>query len=405
MTVEEKLLQYVAFDTKSDEASETCPSTPGQLTFGAFLVERMKEIGIEDAAMDENGYVFGTLPANTDKEVPTIGFLAHMDTSPEMSGTGIKPQIIECYDGKDIVLNKDLGITMKVEDYPFLPNYKGQRLITTDGTTLLGADDKAGIAEIMTAVEELKNSDIPHGKVRIAFTPDEEIGRGPHKFDVEAFAADYAYTVDGATLGEIEYENFNASAATVVINGFNIHPGSAKNKMKNAILMGMEFNSLLPVHEIPACTEGYEGFSHLLNFQGSVEKATLSYIIRDHDPVKFDIKEANFARAAKFMNDKYGEGTVELTINPSYRNMREMVQPHIYIVDNAKKAMLDAGVTPKEAPIRGGTDGAQLSFMGLLCPNICTGGENFHGRFEFVSVDAMNTIVQIIKNIITDAAK
>ncbi|MBQ1234000.1 MAG: peptidase T, partial [Oscillospiraceae bacterium] len=356
MNVEQKLLQYVAFDTRSNEASETIPSSKGQLTFGAFLVEKMKEIGIEDAAMDEFGYVYGTLPANTDKEVPTIGFLAHMDTSPEMSGEGIKPQIIEEYDGGDIVLNKELDIVMKVADYPFLPNYKGQRLITTDGTTLLGADDKAGIAEIMTAVEELINSDIPHGKVRIAFTPDEEIGRGPHKFDVEGFGADYAYTVDGATLGEIEYENFNASAATVTVNGFNIHPGSAKNKMKNAILMGMEFNSLLPVHEIPACTEGYEGFAHLLNFQGDVEKAVLTYIIRDHDPVKFETKEENFRRAADFINARYGEGTVELSIKQSYRNMREMVEPHIYIVDNAKEAMLQEGVTPKEAPIRGGTD-------------------------------------------------
>ena len=403
MKVHEKLLRYVTYDTKSDEQSQSVPSTKTQLAFGQVLVEELRQMGIEDAFMDQYGYVYATLPSNTDKKAPVIGFLAHMDTSPEMSGQGVNPRIIEQYDGKDIVLNQQKNIVMRTEEFPNLLSYKGQRLMVTDGQTLLGADDKAGIAEIMCAISHLIHTDTPHGTVKIAFTPDEEIGRGPHKFDVQGFGADYAYTVDGSALGELEYENFNAAAASVTVHGFNIHPGSSKNKMRNAVLMAMEFNALLPPHEIPACTEGYEGFAHLLNLQADVEKGVLSYIIRDHDAQKFEIKKQNFVRAAKFLNDKYGQGTIDLCITDTYRNMKEMIAPHFYIVDRAKKAMQAAGVTPVEAPIRGGTDGSQLSFMGLLCPNICTGGENAHGRFEFVSIDAMEKTVEIIINIITGA--
>ena len=400
MTVEEKLLQYVAFDTKSDEASETIPSTPGQLTFGAFLVERMKEIGIEDAAMDEYGYVFGTLPANTDKEVPTIGFLAHMDTSPEMSGTGIKPQIIECYDGKDIVLNKDLGITMKVEDYPFLPNYKGQRLITTDGTTLLGADDKAGIAEIMTAVEELKNSNIPHGKVRIAFTPDEEIGRGSDFFDIEGFGMDFAYTVDGGALGEIEYENFNAAQARIHVNGYDIHPGSAKGKMVNAIRIAAELDSMLPQEQRPEYTDGYDGFFHLTRMSGGVSEADSVYLIRDHDAGLFEQKKALMQKCVDYLNMKY-DNALTLSIRDQYRNMRELVEPHMFLIDNAKAAFEACGVTPKVVAIRGGTDGAALTYKGLPCPNLSTGGLNFHSNTEYIPVQSLRTMADVLTELAT----
>ena len=399
-TVLQRFLRYVSFDTMSDEFSETCPSTQKQKVLGAALVEEMKAMGISDAHMDENGYIYGTVPGDSSK--PVIGLIAHMDTSPDASGADIKARVVAC-NGGDICLNEEKDIWLRASDYPSLKDHAGKHLVVTDGTTLLGADDKAGIAEIMTAAEILLNSSEPHATLRIGFTPDEEIGRGADKFDVEKFAADYAYTADGGPVGEIEYENFNAAGAVAEFTGRNIHPGSAKDKMINSQLIAMEFNALLPVHQRPDCTEGYEGFIHLTDMQGEVESSVLRYIIRDHDMQKFEQKKQVLADAAQFINSKYGAGTVKLTLRDSYFNMRCKIEPCMYIVDRAKAAMEKVGMNPVEVPIRGGTDGARLSFMGLPCPNLCTGGENYHGRFEFIPVEDMerctNLLVEILKGV------
>ena len=401
MNTYELFLNYVLIPTMSDEESETIPSTKKQLVLANLLKDQLLELGLADARVDEYGYVYATLPANIDKEVDTIGFIAHMDTSSEASDENIKPQIVE-YRGGDILMNAERGIYMRESDYPCLKGYVGQHLIITDGTTLLGADDKAGIAEIMSALKKIIDTGAPHGKICVSFTPDEEIGRGADQFDVKGFGADYAYTVDGGALGELEYENFNAASAKVTVNGVSIHPGSAKDRMKNASLIACEFNSLLPAHEIPEMTEGYEGFHHLLSMTGECELAKLNYIIRDHDRAKFEEKKRVFVEAADAINKKYGEGTLVLNLTDSYYNMKEMIEPCMYVVERAKRAMTDLGVTPEVVPIRGGTDGARLSFMGLPCPNLCTGGENFHSRFEFVSCESMEKISDIIVRIITN---
>lgn len=402
MRAYERLLKYVSFDTTSDENApeNVCPSTEKQKALARALAEEMKDLGMEDAHMDENGYVYGTLPANCAEKLPVIGLISHMDTSPSASGANVKPRIVENYDGGDIVLNQEKNIVMSPEKFESLRDYKGKSLIVTDGTTLLGSDDKAGVAEILTTVQRLNDDGIKHGKIAVAFTPDEEIGRGADKFDVAHFGADYAYTVDGGKLGEIEYENFNAAAAMVTVNGVNIHPGDAKNKMKNAMLMGIEFNSMLPPNEIPACTEGYEGFHHLSHMEGDEEKTVLRYIIRDHDRNKFAEKKARFEKIARYLNEKYGENTIELTLHDSYYNMKEKIEPHMFIIEKAQKAMKEAGVEPEIVAIRGGTDGARLSFMGLPCPNLSTGGHNFHGRFEYIPVQSMDSMVEVLINIV-----
>ncbi|MEN0651205.1 peptidase T [Caldifermentibacillus hisashii] len=388
---------YVKIDTQSNEDSQTCPSTPGQWDLLNLLVDELKEIGMEEVTIDENGYVFATLPANTNKQVPTIGFLAHVDTATDFTGKNVKPQIVENYDGGDVILNKELGIVLSPEAFPFLKNYKGQTLITTDGTTLLGADDKAGVAEIMTAMNYLiQHSEIKHGKIRVAFTPDEEIGRGPHKFDVDRFGAKYAYTMDGGPLGELQYESFNAAAAKITIKGNNIHPGSAKGKMVNSIKIGMELNQQLPVREAPEYTEGYEGFYHLLSFHGDVEKTELYYIIRDHDRQKFEAKKENLVKIVDQLRQKYGEDTIGLKLEDQYYNMREKIEPVKEVFENAKEAMERLDITPVIEPIRGGTDGSQLSYMGLPTPNIFAGGENMHGKYEFVSIETMMKATEVI---------
>ena len=396
--VSERFLRYVTFDTQSDEFSETCPSTDKQRTFGAALVEEMLAMGIEDAHMDKDGYIYGTVPG--DPKLPTIGLISHMDTSPDASGANIQAKVVP-YDGKDICLNPEKNIFLRESDYPILKNSRGKHLIVTDGTTLLGADDKAGVAEILSAAEFLLTARRSHATLKIGFTPDEEIGRGADRFDVKNFGADYAYTVDGGTLGEIEYENFNAASAVVEFAGINIHPGSAKDKMVNSMLIAMEFQSMLPVHQRPESTEGYEGFIHLIDMKGEVEKSTLRYIIRDHDMEKFQQKKAMMTNVAGFLNRKYGEGTVTLTIKDSYFNMKEKIEPVMYVVERAMKAMKEAGMEPKAVPIRGGTDGARLSYEGLPCPNLCTGGENYHSRFEFVPVEDMETCTQMLIEILT----
>ena len=397
-TVTERFLRYVSFDTQSDEASETCPSTARQKFLGAALVEEMKELGIADARMDDDGYVYGTVPG--DPSLPNIGLIAHMDTSPDASGADIQAKIVE-YTGGDVCLNEEKGIFLKPSDYPSLKNHVGKHLIVTDGTTLLGADDKAGIAEIMAAAEALIASGERHATLKIGFTPDEEIGRGADKFDLQNFGADYAYTADGGPVGEIEYENFNAAGAKVVVHGRNIHPGSAKDKMINSQLIAMEFAALLPASQRPEHTEGYEGFFHLVGMQGEVEESQLHYIIRDHDMAKFQEKKAVMSAAADFINRKYGEGTLELTLKDSYFNMKQCIEPVMYVVDRAKAAMSAVGMNPVEVPIRGGTDGARLSYEGLPCPNLCTGGENYHGRFEFIPVEDMELCVQMLVKILT----
>ena len=398
-SVADRFLRYVGFHTTSDEFSETCPSTDRQRVLGAALVEEMKNMGIADAYMDENGYVYGTVPG--DPELPTIGLIAHMDTSPDASGENIKARIVE-YTGGDILLNEEQGIYLREADYESLQGQRGKHLIVTDGTTLLGADDKAGIAEILTAAEFLLTVKRSHATLKIGFTPDEEIGRGADKFNVKDFGADYAYTVDGGTLGEVEYENFNAAGATVVFHGRNIHPGAAKNKMVNSQHIAMEFHSLLPADQRPEHTTGYEGFFHLTDMEGEVEKTTLRYIIRDHDIVKFTRKKEQMAQIAAFLNGKYGDGTVELTVRDSYFNMREKIEPCMYIVERAMKAMEAVGMTPKTVPIRGGTDGARLSFEGLPCPNLCTGGQNYHGRFEYIPVEDMELCTKLLIEILTN---
>ena len=396
-TVIERFLRYVTFDTQSDESSETCPSTARQKLLGAALVEEMKAMGIEDAHMDADGYVYGTVPG--DKDLPTIGLISHMDTSPDSSGKDIKAKIVP-FDGSDICLNAEKDIWLRESDYASLAHNHGKHLIVTDGTTLLGADDKAGVAEILTAAQTILTEGGRHATLKIGFTPDEEIGRGADKFDVKGFGADYAYTADGGTLGEIEYENFNAAGAKVFFHGLNIHPGSAKDKMVNSQLIAMEFQGMLPVQQRPEYTDGYEGFIMLMGMEGEVENTRLQYIIRDHDMGKFQQKKAVMADAAAFLNRKYGEGTVDLQIKDSYFNMKKCIEPCMYVVDRAKKAMLKAGMEAREVPIRGGTDGARLSYEGLPCPNLCTGGENFHGRFEYIPVEDMELCTQMLVNIL-----
>ncbi|MCY9166421.1 peptidase T [Bacillus atrophaeus] len=398
----ERFTTYVKVDTQSNENNDTCPSTPGQLTLANMLVEELKSIGMEEAAIDENGYVMATLPSNTEKNVPTIGFLAHVDTATDFTGKHVNPQIVEDYDGKDIVLNEELQVILSPDQFPELPGYKGHTLITTDGTTLLGADNKAGIAEIMTAMDYLiKHPEIKHGTIRVAFTPDEEIGRGPHKFDVKRFNAAFAYTVDGGPLGELEYESFNAAAAKITVKGNNVHPGTAKGKMINSAKIAMELNRMLPEEEAPESTEGYEGFYHLLSIQGDVEETKLHYIIRDFDKEGFNNRKAAMERIVSDLRNQYGKDRIILDMNDQYYNMREKIEPVKEIVDTAQQAMENLGIEPKISPIRGGTDGSQLSYMGLPTPNIFTGGENFHGKFEYISaenmVKAVNVIVEIVK--------
>ncbi|MBW6499207.1 MAG: peptidase T [Bacteroidales bacterium] len=397
----ERFLRYISIDTQSDPNSTTFPSSEKQFDLARLLVEELKELGLSDAHVDENCYVMATLPANTDKDIPVIGFVAHVDTSPDMDGKDIKPQIIKNYDGKDILLNKDKDMYLTVKDFPELSKYVGQTIITTDGTTLLGADDKAGIAEIMTAIEYLvKNPDIKHGTIKIGFTPDEEIGKGVDHFDVKKFGAKYAYTLDGSEVGELEFENFNAAYAKVKVQGRNVHPGYAKYKMKNAIIIGSEFNDMLPVFERPEFTEHYEGFFHIIKFDGTVEESTIQYIIRDHDRKKFERRKEQIQEVADFMNKKYGEGTIILEMKDQYYNMREKVEPEYHIVAIAEQAMKDLGIKPHIKPIRGGTDGSRLSYMGLPCPNIFAGGHNFHGKYEFVPLESMEKATSVILKII-----
>ncbi|MFF0826388.1 peptidase T [Brevibacillus sp. NPDC003359] len=397
-----RFISYAQIDTQSDESSKTCPSTPGQRVLAQMLVDELKAIGMQEVTMDSNGYVMATLPANTDKEIPTIGFLAHMDTATDFTGADVKPQIIENYNGQDIVLNEALNIVLSPRDFSELTGYKGHTLITTDGTTLLGADDKAGIAEIMTAMAYLiRHPELKHGRVRVAFTPDEEIGRGPEKFDVSAFDAVYAYTMDGGPLGGIEYESFNAASAIITCKGKNVHPGTAKGKMINAAKIAMELHGRLPADETPEKTEGYEGFYHLTSIQGDVEQARLHYLIRDHDRNRFMERKSELARIVEELQKKYGDQRIELEIKDEYFNMREKIEPVMEVVDVARQALENLGIVPIIQPIRGGTDGSQLSYMGLPTPNLFTGGENYHGRFEYVSVDNMlkaaNTIIEIVK--------
>jgi tripeptide aminopeptidase len=397
----ERFLRYISIDTQSDPNSVTFPSTAKQFNLLRMLADELKSFGLEDAHMDEHGYVMATLPANTEKEVPVIGFLAHVDSSPDMAAANIKAQVIENYPGGDVLLNRELGMYMNVADFPELENYKGQTLITTDGTTLLSADDKAGIAEIMTAVEFLcQHPEIKHGTIKVGFTPDEEIGRGVDHFDVKKFGAQYAYTLDGGEIGELEYENFNAAFARVQIQGRNIHPGTAKGKMKNAILIGHEFNEMLPVFERPEHTEGYEGFFHITKFDGVVEQAEIQYIVRDHDMQLFEEKKQLMRDIAAFMNRKYGEGTIQLQLNDQYYNMREKVEPVYHIVAIAEKAIRELGIEPIIKPIRGGTDGSRLSYMGLPCPNIFAGGHNFHGKYEYIPLESMEKATQVILKVI-----
>lgn len=399
MELKERFLKYVAIDTQSSEESETFPSTGKQWTLLNLLVEEMKALGLTEVSIDKYGYAMGTIPASEGcGNAPVIGFLAHVDTSPDMSGENVRPRIIDNYDGSDIVLNN--ALTMRVADFPELKNFVGHTLIHTDGTTLLGADDKAGVAEIMTAAEYLlAHPEIRHGKIRIGFTPDEEIGRGVDFFDVKAFGADFAYTMDGGYEGELEYENFNAASAKIAIQGHNVHPGYAKNKMINAIEVACELNSLIPATERPQYTEGYEGFYHCVGLNGTVEQATISYIIRDHDADKFEQKKVWMWSVVDLLKKKYGEQVLTLTLKDQYYNMRKMVEPHPQVIELAKKAMTEAGVAPIVRPIRGGTDGARLSFMGLPCPNIFAGGMNFHGKFEYCSLDSMQRAMQVIVNL------
>ena len=395
----EKFLNYVKIDTQSDENSTACPTTAKQHNLAKLLVKELEAMGADEITYDkEHCYVYATVPATKGCENrPVLGFIAHMDTAPAVTGENVKPRIIENYDGKDIVLNEEKNIVMKVSDFPELVEYTGKRVIVTDGTTLLGADDKAGVAEIMTMAEQLLLSrDIPHGKIRIGFTPDEEVGAGADHFDVKLFGADYAYTVDGGKLGELEYENFNAAGAKVTFHGRSVHPGDAKNKMVNALLLAMEFQNMLPVFENPMYTEKYEGFYHLDLLSGSVEKAQAEYIIRDHDKDKFERKKETFLRIGAYLNEKYGKDTVQIDMKDSYYNMREIIEQHMQLIENAKAAMEETGVNPIVVPIRGGTDGARLSYMGLPCPNLCTGGHNFHGRFEYICADSMEKIVEIL---------
>lgn len=397
--VQERFLDYVKIDTKSNENTDTIPSTKGQLELANILVKDLKNIGLKHVEISEFGYVYATLEKNTEKDIPTIGFIAHMDTSPDMSGKNVKPKVIENYDGEDIKLNDNITLSPKFS--PELKDYIGNTLITTDGTTLLGADDKAGIAEIVTAIEYLINHpEVEHGIIKIGFTPDEEIGKGADEFDVKDFDADFAYTIDGGAIGELEYENFNAAGAIVKIKGTNVHPGYAKNKMINSMMIANEFINMLPLDEVPEKTEGYEGFSHLLDIKGNVENTEFSFIIRDFFKNKFEERKTKFYDIETELNKKYGEGIVTVTIEDSYKNMKEKIEPTMHIVETAKKAMENANISPKVKPIRGGTDGARLSFMGLPTPNIFAGGENFHGKYEYIPVESMEKAVEVILNIV-----
>lgn len=399
--VVERFMRYVQMDTQSDPESDTCPSTEKQLVLGRELVRELEEIGLAHVSMDGNGYVMGTLPANVDRDVETIGFIAHMDTSPDASGENVRPSLVENYAGGAIVLNQEKKIVLSPDDFPDLKAYIGETLITSDGTTLLGADNKAGIAEIITAMEYLvAHPEIEHGEVKIAFTPDEEIGRGADLFPLEKFKAAFAYTVDGGPIGELEYDNFNAASGKITIRGRNVHPGSAKNIMINSMLIAMELNSMLPAAERPEYTEDYEGFFHLTNISGTVEETNLQYIIRDHSKALFAQKKRVMEKAVNFLNLKYGSGTIELQLTDSYYNMKEKIEPVIGIVELAKKAMEQVGVTPTITPIRGGTDGASLSYKDLPCPNLFAGGHNYHGRFEYIPVNSMKKAVEVIVKII-----
>jgi tripeptide aminopeptidase len=396
-----RFLKYISIDTQSDENSESYPSTSKQFDLAKILQKELIDLGLQNVSLDENCYIMATLPANTDKKVPVIGFISHMDTSPDMPGNASTARLVKDYDGKDIVLNVENNVVLSPADFSEMSEYVGQTLIVTDGTTLLGADDKAGIAEIMTAVEYLvKHPEIKHGTIRIGFTPDEEVGRGVDRFDVKKFDAEFAYTLDGGGIGELEYENFNACSAKVYIQGKNIHPGYAKNKMMNAMIMAMEFNSLLPVNERPEFTQDYEGFYHIVKMEGAVEKAYLQYIIRDHDRAKFDKKKVFITELTTYMNQRYGDKTFILELKDQYFNMREMVEPVYHVVATAQEAMEQLGITPKVVPIRGGTDGARLSYMGLPCPNIFAGGHNFHGKYEYVPLESMVKASEVILKII-----
>ena len=406
MTLVERFLKYVSFDTQSSEETRLTPSTPGQMVFAKYLKSELESLGLEEITLDEYGYLFATLPANTEKEVPTIGFIAHMDTSPDMSGKDITPRIVENYNGSDIVLNAEDRVILSPAQFPEVLTHKGEDLIVTNGKTLLGADDKAGIAEIVSAVAYLKeHPEIKHGKIRIGFNPDEEIGEGAHKFDVEKFGCEWAYTMDGGEVGELEYENFNAAAAKIVFKGRNVHPGYAKHKMINSIRIANQFISMLPRHETPEHTEGYEGFYHLVGIQGDVEQTTLSYIIRDHDRSRFESRKREMAHLVRKINAEFGEDTAVLELRDQYYNMREKIEPVMHIIDAAFAAMEAVGVKPNVKPIRGGTDGAQLSFKGLPCPNIFAGGLNFHGRFEFVPIQNMEKAMKVIIKIAELVAK
>jgi len=401
MTVVERFLHYVSFDTQSSETSETTPSTDKQMLLAKALKEEVEAMGLTEISLDEHAYLMASLPANTKEKIPTIGFIAHLDTSPDMSGANVKPRIVEKYDGKDIVLNEKENVILSPAMFPELLQHTGEDIIVTDGTTLLGADDKAGIAEIMTAIQYLiDHPEIKHGKIRIAFNPDEEIGMGASKFDVEKFACDWAYTMDGGEVGELEYENFNAASAKIIVKGLNVHPGYAKNKMVNAGLIAMQFAGMLPANERPEHTAGYEGFFHLTGMNGTVEEATLSYIVRDHDAKRFEQRLKRLQDTTDYLNKIYTEGTVRLEIKQQYRNMREIVEPQKHIIELAERAMRETGVMPIIRPIRGGTDGAQLSFKGLPCPNIFAGGLNFHGRYEWIPVQSMEKAVRVIVKIV-----
>lgn len=399
MTVTDRFLDFVKFDTQSDELTNMTPSSPGQMEFAKYLKAILLGMGLEDVTLDDNGYLFATLPSNVDKDVPVIGFIAHMDTSPDMSGRHVNPRIVSNYDGTPIVLNAAEDITLNTEDFPELVNYLGNDIIVTDGTTLLGADDKAGIAEIITAVAYLQeHPEIKHGKIRIGFNPDEEIGLGAHKFDVERFGCDFAYTMDGGAVGELEYENFNAASAKVTIKGRNVHPGYAKHKMVNSIRVANNFIAMLPRWETPEHTEGYEGFYHLVGIEGNVEQTTLTYIIRDHDRARFESRKKEIEHLCRKTNMEF-PGCCSVEIKDQYYNMREKIEPMMHIIEIVEQAMRDSGIEPRVQPIRGGTDGAQLSFKGLPCPNIFAGGENFHGRFEYVPIQSMEKATEVIVNI------
>lgn len=400
MTLVERFLKYVSFDTQSSEESGVTPSTPGQMAFARYLKEELESLGLQEVTLDDNGYLFATLPANTDGEVPVVGFIAHMDTSPDMSGKGVSPRIVQNYDGGDITLCADENIVLSPAQFPELLAHVGEDLIVTDGRTLLGADDKAGIAEIVSAVVYLQqHPEIKHGKIRVGFNPDEEIGLGAHKFDVEKFACDWAYTMDGGEVGELEFENFNAASAKLLFKGRNVHPGYAKNKMINSLRVANRFMSFLPDSETPEHTDGYEGFYHLIGVGGDVEQTTVSYIIRDHDRVRFEARKAEMQRLADLVNAEYGEQVVTLELKDQYYNMRQQIEPVMHVIDIAFEAMKAAGVEPHVKAIRGGTDGAQLSFKGLPCPNIFAGGLNFHGRYEFVPIQSMEKAMNVIVKI------